>query len=141
MRLTALLSIPVSLVLFAAPAFAGPAEDMAKARIASIAKGDVAAITAAYASSATINWVGGPLDGTYAAPDKMKEVWTKFTTAQGEQKATVDAINEAANPKGATVTADVTFAGKNTLKVRYIMVYRDGKLADEIWQVNPAATY
>ena len=48
-------------------------------------------------------------------------------------------MSEVANPKGATVTSDVTFAGKNTVKVRYVMVYRDGKLADEIWQVNPSA--
>ncbi|MFG1351441.1 hypothetical protein [Xanthobacter autotrophicus] len=51
------------------------------------------------------------------------------------------ALSEAANPKGATVTADVAFAGKSTVKVRYVLVYRDGKLIDEIWQVNPAAAY
>ena len=85
--------------------------------------------------------IGGPLDGSYAGPDKLKDVWGKFTKAQGEQKATVAAIAEAANPKGATVTANVAFAGKNTVKVRYVMVYRDGKLADEIWQVDPAAAY
>ena len=140
-RLTAFLAHPATFVLLTAPAFASPAEDMAKARIASIAKGDLAAITSAYANAATLNWVGGPLDGTYAGPDKMKEIWTKFTTAQGEQEATVAAITEAANPKGATITADVAFADRNTVKVRCVMVYRDGKLADEIWQVNPSAAY
>ncbi|ABS67904.1 hypothetical protein Xaut_2663 [Xanthobacter versatilis] len=39
------------------------------------------------------------------------------------------------------MTADVVFTGKNTVKVRYILLYRDGKLADEIWQVNPNASY
>ena len=131
----------VALTLFAGAAFAGPAEDMAKTRIAAIAKGDVAAVTAAYADGAALQWIGGPLDGKYTGADKLKEVWTKFTTAQGEQKATVAAIAEAANPKGATVTANVAFAGKNTVKVRYVMVYRDGKLADEIWQVDPTAAY
>lgn len=129
------------LALLAAPAFAGPAEDLAKTRIAAIAKGDVAAITTAYAPGAALHWVGGPLDGTYATPDKMKEVWTKFSTAMGEQKATIATISEAANPKGATVTADIALAGKNTIKVRYVMVLRDGKLVDEIWQVNPNASY
>lgn len=141
MRISALVRIPVTLVLFAAPALAGPAEDMAKTRIATVAKGDVAAITADYAPGATLHWMGGPLDGTYAAPDKIKEIWTKFATAQGEQKATVAAVAEASNPKGATVTADVTFAGKSTVKVRYVLVYRDNKLVDEIWQVNPTASY
>lgn len=131
----------VALTLFTGAAFAGPAEDMAKARIDAIAKGDVAAITSAYADGTTLQWVGGPLDGKYAGADKLKEVWTKFTTAQGEQKATVAAITESANPKGATVTANVAFAGKNTVKVRYVMVYRDGKLADEIWQVDPNAAF
>ena len=39
------------------------------------------------------------------------------------------------------MTTDGTFAGNNTVKVRHVLLYRDGKLVDEIWQVNPAATY
>lgn len=141
MRLYALAATSLALALFVTPALAGAGEDMAKARIAAIAKGDVASITAAYAPKAALHWVGGPLDGTYAAPDKLKEVWTKFTTAQGDQKPTIATVSEAANPKGSTVMVDVTFAGKNTVKVRYVMVYREGKLIDEIWQVNPNASY
>lgn len=68
-------------------------------------------------------------------------MWSKFFTAQGPQKASIAVLSEAANPKGATVIADVAFAGKSTVKVRYVLVYRDGKLVDEIWQVNPAAAY
>lgn len=131
----------LALTLLTGAALAGPAEDMAKSRIDAIAKGDVSAVTAGYADGTTLNWVGGPLDGKYSGADKLKEVWTKFTTAQGEQKATVAAIAESANPKGATVTANVVFAGKNTVKVRYVLLYRDGKLADEIWQVDPNAAY
>lgn len=131
----------LALTLLTGAAIAGPAEDMAKSRIDAIAKGDVATVTASYADGTTLNWVGGPLDGKYTGADKLKEVWTKFTTAQGEQKATVAAIAESANPKGATVTANVVFAGKNTVKVRYVLLYRDGKLADEIWQVDPNAAY
>lgn len=104
----------------------------------SIARGEVGALVGAYGPSATLHWVGGPLDGTYSSSDKLKEAWTKFTGAQGsDQKAKIAAISEAANPKGATVTADVVFAGKNTVKVRYVLLYREGKLADEVWQVNP----
>jgi two-component sensor histidine kinase len=87
-----LLLSTAALMLLAGTAFAGPAEDMAKTRIDAIAKGDVAAITSAYADGATLHWVGGPLDGSYAGSDKLKEVWGKFTKAQGEQKATVAAI-------------------------------------------------
>ena len=134
------LHVALSLAALAAtvaPALAGPAADMAQAHIAAIAKGDVAAITAGTAPNAALHWVGGPLDGTYAGADTQKGIWTKFTAAQGEQKATVSDLAEAANPKGATVTANVVFAGKNAVKVRYVMLYTDGKLSDEIWQVDP----
>lgn len=134
------IALAVAAAALATPAFAGPAEEMSKSRIEAIAKGDVAAVSAAYADNATLHWIGGPLDGVYSG-EKLKGVWTKFSTAQGEQTAKVAAVSEAMNPKGATVTADVVFSGKNAVKVRYVMVWRDGKLADEIWQVNPNASY
>lgn len=135
------LAFAAAAVLAATPALAGPAEDMSKSRIEAIAKGDVATVSSAYAEGATLHWVGGPLDGVYSGPEKLKTVWTKFSTAQSEQTAKVAAVTEAMNPKGATVTADVVFSGKNAVKVRYVMVWREGKLADEIWQVNPNAAY
>lgn len=128
-------------LLAAAPAFAGPAQDMSRSRIEAIARGDVAAVASAYGEGAALHWIGGPLDGDYAGGEKLKAVWTKFSTAQGAQTARIASVSEAANPKGATVTADVVFAGKNAVKVRHVMVWRDGKLADEIWQVNPNGAY
>jgi hypothetical protein len=131
----------LALTLCAGSAFAAPAEDLAKARIDAIAKGDIAAIAAGYADGATLHWIGGPLDGNYTGADKLKDVWGKFNGAMGQQKATIAAITEAANPKGSTVSANVVLAGKNNIKIRYVMVYRDGKLSDEIWQVDPNGTY
>lgn len=132
----------LSASLLAAPsAFAGAGEDLARTRINQIAKGDVAAVTAEYAPEAKLHWIGGPLDGTYAGAEALSALWTKFATAQGTQTANIASIAEATNPKGSTVTADIAFAGKNTVKIRYVLVYRDGKLADEIWQVNPGAAY
>jgi len=122
-------------------AFAGVGEDMARARIDHIAKGDVPAVTADYAPDAKLHWIGGPLDGTYAGAEALSALWTKFSAAQGAQTASIAGIAEATNPKGSTVTADIAFAGKNTVKIRYVLVYRDGRLADEIWQVNPNAAY
>lgn len=141
MRLSTLATAFLVVVASGSAALAGPTEDLARSRIDTIAGGDLAAVTSAYAPGAILHWVGGPLDGTYGRPGKIKEVWSRFFAAQGAQKATIAATSEAANPRGGTVTADVTFAGKNTVKVRYVLLYRDGKLADEIWQVNPAATY
>lgn len=139
MRKTALMALPLTFLMCTGAAFAGPAMDMAKTRIEAIAKGDVATITKDYGKDPSLAWIGGPLDGTYASEKAIAEVWTKFSTAQGEQTATVGEVWEAANPKGATVAANVVFAGKNKVPVLYIMTYRDGKLVDEIWQVNPPA--
>jgi hypothetical protein len=41
------------------------------------------------------------------------------------------------NSKGMTVTANVKFKGKKTIPVRYVLAYRNGKIADEIWQIAP----
>ena len=120
----------------ASTALAGPAGDMAKAHIEAIAKGDTAAVTAAYAPSATLHWVGGPLDGTYTGPE-IAATWAKFAKAQTGLKATVVEMRESMNPKGATVVADVVFANDNKIPVRYVMMFRDGKLTDEIWQIDP----
>ena len=57
--------------------------------------------------------------------------------AQGELTFKVSNVQESANPKGATVTANVVFSGKNDIKVRYVLTYRDGKIVNEIWQIDP----
>ena len=132
-------TVLATIALFASgttAALAGPASDMAKAHIDAIAKGDTAAVTAAYAPSATLHWVGGPLDGTYTGPE-IAATWAKFAKAQTGLKATVVEMRESMNPKGATVVADVVFANDNKIPVRYVMLFRDGKLTDEIWQIDP----
>ncbi len=111
--------------------------DAARAHIEAVASGNVDVITASYGPDAVLEWVGGPLDGRYAAPDAIKTVWTKFAKANGPLMADIDHLQEAANPKGATVTADVVFKGKAAIPVRYVLTYRDGKLVDEIWQIAP----
>lgn len=115
---------------------AGPATDQAMQRIQAIAAGDIGAVTAEYAEGATLLWVGGPLDGAYEGA-KLEEVWTKFSNANGALQANAGAATESANPKGATVSIPVAFTGKNTITVRYTLVYRDDKLVGEIWQIDP----
>lgn len=124
------------LSLFTGAAQAGLADD-ASERVKAIAVGDVDKIVAAYGEDATLQWVGGPLNGTYAGTGKLREVWSKFTKAQGELAHTLGRVEESANDKGATVVANVEFRGKNTIKVRYLLVYRDGKLVNEVWQIDP----
>lgn len=128
--------VAVGLMLAGASAEASPGEDLARARVAAIAAGNVGAITAQYAQGATLHWVGGPLDGTYTG-GQLSEVWSKFGAANGSLQAAISGVAESANPKGSTVAANVVFSGKSTVKVRYVLVYREGKLVDEIWQIDP----
>ena len=89
-----------------------------------------------YADQAQLNWVGGPLDGTYATTDAIRSIWEKFGKAVGPLKLTIGQIEESANPKDATVSANVIFEGKMPIKVRYVLTYRDGKIVSETWQVD-----
>jgi hypothetical protein len=121
---------------FSGAAFAGTADD-AQSHFKAIAKGQVEDIMKGYADNAHFEWVGGPLNGTYVGADKIKEVWSKFAKANAPLELSVTKIEESANPAGSTVTANVEFKGKNTIKVRYVLNYRDGKLASEVWQIDP----
>lgn len=116
---------------------AGPAADEARLHFKAIAACDVEQLLRAYSQDASLQWVGGPLDGVHAGSDKLREVWSKFAKSQGALDHAVNNLQENANPKGATVTANVEFKGKNTIKVRYVLTYRDGKIASETWQIDP----
>jgi hypothetical protein len=44
-----------------------------------------------------------------------------------------------ANPRGATVVTPVACVGeRSTVKVRHVVVVRDGRAVNETWQVGPA---
>jgi ketosteroid isomerase-like protein len=118
-------------------ALAGPALDAAHAHFAAIGAGDRTAIMRDYADNARLTWVGGPLDGSYDGPAAIGAVWDKFTAAAGPARVNVMGAAESANPKGATVAAAVHFEGKVQVKARYVLTYRDGKLVNETWQVDP----
>ena len=124
-------------ILFSATgAMAAPADD-AKTHFQAIGSGDLAVVMRGYADQAQFNWVGGPLDGTYANPDAVRGVWEKFTKSQGPLKVSVDKLEESANPKGSTVSANVQFEGKAPIKVRYVLTFREGKIVSETWQIDP----
>lgn len=122
--------------LFSGTAFAAPADD-ARTHFQAIGSGDLAVLMRGYADNAQLTWVGGPLDGSYAGADAIRGVWEKFTKSQGTLKVSIDKVEESANPKGATVTANVQFEGKQPIKVRYVLTYRDAKIVNETWQIDP----
>jgi hypothetical protein len=117
-------------------ALAGPAGDAVTQRISIIAQGDIDALTAEYAPAARLHWVGGPLNGVYEGI-ALAEPWRRFFAAMGALQASIGPITESANPDGATVIAPIVFTGVRDVKVRYVAVYRNGQLVDEIWQVDP----
>lgn len=121
----------------AGQAAASSATDKATAHFNAIGAGAVEAVTAGYTDASVFQWVGGPLDGAYRGKAAIAELWKKFTAAQGKLTVEISNITENANPKGATVTADVRFVGKNTVPVRYVLTYRGEELVAEIWQIDP----
>ncbi|HYH19963.1 MAG TPA: nuclear transport factor 2 family protein [Azospirillum sp.] len=121
----------------AAPAVAGPAADMARAHVAAIGAANVPELTAQYAPNAVFEWVGGPLDGTYRGTAEITSVWARFAGAQGKLKADVKDVKEFANPAGATVVASVVFHARQPIPVLYTLTYRNGKLANAVWQIAP----
>ncbi|WP_426176691.1 nuclear transport factor 2 family protein [Massilia sp. TWR1-2-2] len=118
-------------------AFASPVSDAAQVRFAAIGGGDTSIIMRGYAENPQLTWVGGPLDGVYAGDSAIRATWEKFGKAVGPARVTVLALEESANPKGATIVAKVQFDGKTQVKVHYVLTYRDGKLVNEIWQIDP----
>ena len=124
-------------------AVASPVSDAAQIHFTAIGAGDTAAVMRGYADNAQLTWVGGPLDGLYAGADAIRTTWEKFGKAIGPARVSVVALEESANPKGATIVAKVQFDGKAQVKVLYVLTYRDGKLVNETWQIDPklAAAY
>jgi ketosteroid isomerase-like protein len=135
---TPTLATAALLLSLSTAAFAGPAGDDARAHFAAIGAGDVAKLMQGYADNAQFDWVGGPLDGHYNGAQDIRALWEKFAKAQGPLKVTVDKLEEAGNPKGSTVTANVLFEGKQPIKVRYVLLYRGDKIVGETWQIAPA---
>lgn len=126
-----------AVILFSATgAIAAPADD-AKTHFQAIGSGDLSIVMRGYADNAQFNWVGGPLDGTYSNADAIRGVWEKFTKSQGPLKVSVDKLEESANASGSTVSANVQFDGKAPIKVRYVLTFRQGKIVNETWQIDP----
>ena len=126
--------------LTATPALAATPAEMATAHFDGIAAANVGRAMDGYAEDATLVWVGGPLDGVYHGRNEIRTVWMKFAGAQGMIEHSVANLQTSANPKGVTVTADVVFTGKKPIPVRYVLVYREGRLVSETWQIAAQKT-
>jgi hypothetical protein len=136
--LAALVIVAASAATIPAQAQSDPAT-FARAHVQKIAAGDTAALASDYRSDAFLWWVGGPLDGSYTGP-AIESVWKKFAAAQGTLQGDVSDVTVAANPSGQTVIANAIYRGdKGTLSIRQVILVRDGRVQDEIWQIVSAA--
>ena len=133
---TSFLAVATLALAAATGAHAAPSDD-ARTHFQAIGSGDLSVEMRGYADQAQFNWIGGPLDGTYASSDAIRGVWEKFTKSQGPLKVSVEKLEESANPKGSTVSANVQFEGKAPIKVRYVLTFREGKIVSETWQIDP----
>lgn len=123
------------------PAFSGPL-DMAKAQahLDAVAAGNLDALMADYPEDAYMDWVGGALDGRYRGKAAIREVWKKFIAAnEGKPRpAKFGKLVSYANPKGVSVETGAEYGGIKPTKAWHVLVYRDGSLDTELWQVAPA---
>ena len=126
---------------FSNSVLAGPLDEAkAKAHLNAVAAGDLDALMKDYADDATLDWVGGALDGRYQGKAAIAAVWQKFIAANaGKPRPAKFGKPEAyANPKGATVEAKAEYGGTTPVKVWHALTFRDGSLSTEIWQIAPA---
>lgn len=126
--------------LIPAAALAGPLEEKkAEAHLKAVAAGDIDALMRDYTADAYMDWVGGPLDGRYRGKAAILEVWKKWAALNDgkPRQARMGKPSQYANPKGVSVETSAEYSGKTTAKVWHILVYREGDLATEIWQIAP----
>jgi len=136
------LAIVVCSLLFGLiQAQAGPLDEArAKAHLQAVAAGDMDALMRDYPADAYLDWVGGPLEGRYRGKEAIGEVWKKFIAGNhGKPRpARLGKLESYGNPKGTAFAVAAEYGGEKPVKVWHVLVYRDGELTTEIWQIAPA---
>jgi hypothetical protein len=115
---------------------AGTEKIRAEAYFNAISGGNPETIASFYADNAEFHWVGGPLAGVYTGKAQIKSVWERFIKAAGDIDHKVLELSESQKGKLSTVTARVNFIGPAEVPVRFTMVYENGKIVNEIWEVD-----
>ncbi len=128
------------LLLGAQSALAGTDAVRAEAYFNAISGGNAETVTSFYADKAEFHWVGGPLAGVYKGKDQINGVWQRFSKAAGDIDYKALDLSESRNGRVSTVTARVNLIGPKEVPVKFILMFEDGKIVNEIWQVDkPAA--
>lgn len=135
------LPLLLPLVALSLSASAGPLDEAkAKAHLDAVAAGDIDTLMRDYAEDAYMDWIGGPLDGRYRGKAAIRTVWEKFIAANDGKARPVKRgeIEAYANPKGVSLEARAEYGGKTPVKAWHILIYRDGEMTTEIWQIAPS---
>lgn len=133
----------LALTLAACPclsAFAGPLDQArAEAHFQAIAAGDLDTLMRDYPADAYVEWVGGPQDGRYRGKSAIRKMWRQFIALNNGKPlpVTLGALKSFANAKGTSFEARADYGGAVPMKVWHVLVYRDGDLTTEIWQIAP----
>jgi hypothetical protein len=136
-------AIMAASVLFvgANAASAGTDAVRAEAFFNAISGGNPETVSSFYADKAEFHWVGGPLAGIYKGKAQIKGVWEKFGSAAGQLTYKTLELSESNNGPVSTVTARVNFIGPKEVPVKFILMFKDGKIVNQIWQVDRGETY
>jgi hypothetical protein len=129
------------LLLGAQTASASTGTLRAEAYFDAISGGNVATVASFYADEAEIYWIGGPLSGVYTGKGQITDLWQKFSDAAGEIYHKVLEVSESKYGSRSTVTARVSFIGPKEVPVKFLLVFEDGKIINQIWQVDKPAGY
>lgn len=137
----AILAMAVLPFCFGHAALAGPLDEAkARAHLDAVAAGNLDALMRDYADDAYMDWVGGPLEGRYHGKAAIKAVWQKWIAANkgNPRPVTFGKLTAFSNPKGTSLESSAEYGGALPVKVWHALVYRDGELDTEIWQIAPA---
>ena len=129
------------LLVGANAASAGTDAVRAEAFFNAISGGNPETVSSFYADKAEFHWVGGPLAGIYKGKAQIKGVWEKFGSAAGQLTYKTLELSESNNGPVSTVTARVNFIGPKEVPVKFILMFKDGKIVNQIWQVDRGETY
>jgi hypothetical protein len=134
--------VAASLLLVGAnSASAGTDAVRAEAFFNAISGGNADTVASFYADKAEFHWVGGPLAGIYKGKGQIKGVWEKFGQAAGKLDYKTLDLSESQNGPISTVTARVKFIGPKEVPVKFVLMFKDGKIVNQIWQVDKGEGY
>ncbi len=139
-RRGALVSVALGVLLvlgYAPPSSAGASGVvLAQDHWAAIAKNDLGVTNMDYVGDAVLEWVNGPLRGTYEGQPAIAGAWVRFFSAQGPLMVDICDLQIMEEDGKQIVRARAVFTGKGKVPVDHTLVYDGGRLVSETWKIR-----